>query len=304
MNTTGYYGKMPQRGDFVSGKIPTTFKNTWDDWAQQLVNVSDEIKLNGADNPWFKLPVYRFYLSSGVAGDNAWIGIMLPSSDSVGRLFPFCLARDIDPTLIAPQALTLHQPYFQQLEELLKQLYEKELDFTHLNDKLSQLDEETSIVTEPGASVITTQSEEPALSVKLEHDIANSTDWETAATAILQVSCTAYSIWTTSPLSKSSSETLICEALPSTRNCGSFFSGDFNALDWTQSVYDKIQPGHREDNILTKEAVTPSLVATEDTDTKPIRKTAIPGPERESPRETDFLELDDDSVQPDDPWDT
>ncbi len=302
MNTTGYYGKLPQRGDFVSGKIPTTFKNTWDDWAQQLVIANNELQQQGSAQPWFHLPVYRFYLSSMIAGDNAWVGVMLPSADSVGRLFPFCLARDIDPAISAAEAMASHQAFYETLESLIQQLYSNELSFANLNDTLTQLDAETAVTAAADTATIARQSSEPALSIRITTpaDTGDPRFWQSATSAVLSLTCAGHSFWTTSALSNSSCETLICEGLPSANCCKSLFHGNFDALHWTQFNQSNLPAERRDANHFTNDDTPPPadpIPVDMGGDTKPIHKIAGNQP----PREADFLELDD-SEQPDAPW--
>lgn len=304
MNTTGYYGKIPLRGDFVSGRIPTTFKHTWDDWAQQLVIANDELKIEtSGPGLWYRLPVYRFYLSSMVAGDNAWVGLVLPSCDSVGRLFPFCFAKDIDANVNAPTAFELHQGYFVALEKLVEQLYADELKFETLNDTLANIDAQHLIEPATGCPVISRQSEEQSLSIRITDpaSLSDSNFWKTATTALLSTSCSSHSVWTTSPISNSVEETLICESMPSTACCKSLFQGDFNHQHWTTFVKNGSTEEKREENQFSRNKTPPltQIPADEDGDTKPIHKL----PADQLPRKTDFLELDD-SDQTDAPWDS
>ncbi len=305
MNTTGYCGKLPQRGDFVSGRIPTTFMNTWDDWAQQLVTVSNQIKLTTGKNSWFNLPVYRFYLSTGIAGESAWVGLMLPSSDSVGREYPFCLARDIEPNSPPDEALALHQNFFVHAEQLIEQLFNNNLDFSDINDSLNELDMATTISTDSySSSSISRPSAEAALCIRQTSpaDTNDTMFWKNAATALLRSSCSAYSIWSTSPLSNSTQETLICEAMPSASISSNLFIGNFSPQQWTVNISPEQPLERREENIFTPVVSAPIAIqpTTDDTgDTKPLRKSTDP----KLPHEADFLELDDDSDQPDAPWD-
>lgn len=302
MNTTGFVGKLPQRGDFVSGRLPATFSTPWNDWSEQLVTVCRELQPVGTDDLWYRLPIYRFLLSSGIAGDNAWIGVTLPSADSVGRLFPFCLARNIDPAWPACDALREHETYYTQLEQLLVDLFSAQLDFEQLPQALSDLDA-NSIAPTPPASTLDRQSIDAALSIRL-----SQTDdtWDQAAGAILASCCSAYSIWSTSPLSRSAAETLFCEALPSAATCASLFSGDFSTGLWSHDSadVDERQP-HDLVNPSTTQAMPHMLPFDEDDgDTKPVFLKPPPVITPTPPdRQADILELDDN--QPNDaPWDS
>jgi len=87
----GWYGKLPNLGDFASRRLPGTFIDGWDEWLQRgLAAARDE-------PAWLErylvAPILRFWLGPGLLGDGAWAGLVMPSVDRVGRHFPLTLAR-------------------------------------------------------------------------------------------------------------------------------------------------------------------------------------------------------------------
>lgn len=89
----GWFGKMPALGDFASRRLPEAWIAGWDSWLQhQLVSARAAL----GDNAWLRLymvaPVRRFWLAPGLLAPEAWLGVLMPSVDSVGREFPFTLA--------------------------------------------------------------------------------------------------------------------------------------------------------------------------------------------------------------------
>jgi type VI secretion system ImpM family protein len=88
----GWFGKMPALGDFASRRLPPDWVDGWDGWLQrELVRARDAI----GEDDWLSLylvaPVRRFWLAPGLLAGAAWLGVMMPSVDSVGRHFPFTL---------------------------------------------------------------------------------------------------------------------------------------------------------------------------------------------------------------------
>ena len=81
--TTGFYGKLPMRGDFLSARLPQSFIAPWDEWLQQAVAASRD-RLGEAWLPaYLSAPIWRFLLSGGVCGRHAVIGILMPRVASV-----------------------------------------------------------------------------------------------------------------------------------------------------------------------------------------------------------------------------
>jgi len=92
LNNVGFYGKIPTTGDFVSRHLPRTFIEPWDQWLQESIAASREQLGDHWLNSYLTGPIWRFALSKGVCSNTAWIGLMMPSVDQVGRYFPLTLA--------------------------------------------------------------------------------------------------------------------------------------------------------------------------------------------------------------------
>lgn len=90
----GFFGKLPATGDFVWRGLPDAFRRHWDDWLTRHVA---PLQREGTDLPAGGL---RFRLPSG---GRLAAGVIVPSRDSAGRLFPLSLL------LIAEADLTLAQ---------------------------------------------------------------------------------------------------------------------------------------------------------------------------------------------------
>ena len=91
----GWFGKLPGMGDFAHRRLPESFLSEWDHWLQRGL-----ARLKDRHTDWMahylQAPVWCFALGPGVAGEGAWIGVMMPSVDGVGRYFPITLAVEID----------------------------------------------------------------------------------------------------------------------------------------------------------------------------------------------------------------
>ncbi|RQO43168.1 type VI secretion system-associated protein TagF [Variovorax sp. KBW07] len=91
----GWFGKLPGMGDFAHRRLPESFRAVWDPWLQRgLARLRDR----HADwtSHYLEAPIWCFALGPKVAGERAWIGVLMPSVDGVGRYFPFTLAVELD----------------------------------------------------------------------------------------------------------------------------------------------------------------------------------------------------------------
>lgn len=99
---TGWYGKLPTSGDFVTRRLPPAFIEPWDAWLNAMISGSREQLGDAWRDAFLSAPAWRFVLAPGVIGVNAWAGLIVPSVDSVGRYFPLTVAsalpaRSMDP---------------------------------------------------------------------------------------------------------------------------------------------------------------------------------------------------------------
>ena len=82
---TGFFGKLPGRGDFIGRHLPKSFLDPWDTWLQQAIAQS-HIQLGGLWRECYcTSPIWRFALSPGLCGPAVYTGILMPSVDRVGR---------------------------------------------------------------------------------------------------------------------------------------------------------------------------------------------------------------------------
>lgn len=89
----GFFGKIPARGDFVRGGLPSSFVNPWDSWLQSVMPQSQALLGDGWLQAWLEAPVWRFVIGSGICGPAAVLGVFMPSVDRVGRHFPLTCVR-------------------------------------------------------------------------------------------------------------------------------------------------------------------------------------------------------------------
>jgi len=89
---SGFFGKIPARGDFVRSGLPPAFVAAWDAWLQEVIPVSRELLGEDWLPAWLEAPIWRFALGQGLCGDDAVVGVWMPSVDRAGRHFPLTLA--------------------------------------------------------------------------------------------------------------------------------------------------------------------------------------------------------------------
>lgn len=98
----GFWGKLPARGDFVRAGLPRGFTDPWDGWLAAGIQTSREMLADTWVDAWLEAPIWRFALPRNICGEQAVIGLFVPSVDAAGRYYPLTLAALLPGAAIAP----------------------------------------------------------------------------------------------------------------------------------------------------------------------------------------------------------
>ena len=101
---TGWYGKLPSSGDFVSRRVHPVFIESWDAWLNAMLVGSRERLGAGWRDAFLSAPAWRFVLAPGVLSPEGWAGLIVPSVDAVGRYFPLTVVAALPSKSIDPVA--------------------------------------------------------------------------------------------------------------------------------------------------------------------------------------------------------
>lgn len=92
---TGWFGKLPGSGDFAHRRLDNGFTQTWDSWLQDGLA---ELRQHHPDwlTHYLQAPVWQFMLGHDLVAQHAWLGVMMPSVDAVGRYFPLTVVTPVE----------------------------------------------------------------------------------------------------------------------------------------------------------------------------------------------------------------
>lgn len=94
----GYFGKLPDRADFVMGSCPAGFLKVWEPFLMTGLGRAREELGEAWEDAYMTMPVWRFWLTpaEGEASLNGSVaGAIMPSVDRVGRKFPLTVAASV-----------------------------------------------------------------------------------------------------------------------------------------------------------------------------------------------------------------
>jgi type VI secretion system protein ImpM len=134
---TGFYGKLPSHGDFLSRRLPRQFIEPWDQWLQGGLAASREQLGKDWLNTFLFSPIWQFALAPGLCGDDAWAGVVMPSVDKVGRYFPLTLVAKVEHGRLT----SLFEPgcgWFDALSQLALSTLEYDFDLQTFDEQLER----------------------------------------------------------------------------------------------------------------------------------------------------------------------
>ncbi|MEN0106977.1 MAG: type VI secretion system-associated protein TagF [Pseudomonas sp.] len=139
MSGAGFYGKLAGRGDFVSRGLPQSFIEPWDAWLAAGMAASQAELGAGWLDAYLVSPLWRYAIAPGLLGQDAVIGVVMPSIDRVGRYFPLTIAQLLPADVDLAGVLGGEEGWFERSEALLLSTLEPEADVEAFEQAVQQL---------------------------------------------------------------------------------------------------------------------------------------------------------------------
>jgi type VI secretion system protein ImpM len=136
---SGFYGKLPAKGDFVTRRLPPDFVGAWDAWLQDGLTASRERLGESWLDAYLIAPVWRFVLPAGLLDPRVVAGILMPSIDRAGRYFPLTVAAMVAGPVSPVSLAAAAENWFTAAEELAIMALEDGLDFDRFDQEVAAL---------------------------------------------------------------------------------------------------------------------------------------------------------------------
>lgn len=135
----GFFGKLPAHGDFIERHWPAAALAAWDDWLQKAIAISREQLGESWLDVYLTSPLWRFGLSAGCVDNATWLGVLMPSVDSVGRYFPLVLGGPLASDSNLLTTFLANETWFAELERLALAALDENLRADALEQRLLAL---------------------------------------------------------------------------------------------------------------------------------------------------------------------
>ena len=115
-----WYGKLPSAGDFISRRMPYGLQQFWDAWLATGMETLKERHPVSGWAVWGAMPKWAFLLPCQPGVPIAQLGVLAPSCDRVGRVFPFLTTTAIvadNATNILPRAAAISLAWSEVIAE-------------------------------------------------------------------------------------------------------------------------------------------------------------------------------------------
>lgn len=230
----GYFGKIIGFPDFVSRRLPHSFVDPWDEWLRQCLLDSRTALGSGWHDTYMTSPIWRFLVSGGVCGSTAWAGVLMPSTDRVGRHFPFTVACEL-PRGFGRLTLLTETAWFEALEELALSTLDEPFDLETFDAALQRLP-------------IPTPSDGPVSRLRSEQGSVVSWCFGLGSAAAMPLSLPAITdalldgglerrtFWWTSGSARVTPSMLVLGGLPAPAGFSALLDGDWMRCGWTNWI--------------------------------------------------------------------
>ncbi len=224
----GFYGKVPSHADFLSRRLPPECVGPWDEWLQGALAHSQHQLTEQWLEVYLGSPLWRFSLSAGICGPWAWLGVLMPSVDRVGRYFPLTLAACLPSETHPLVALARASDWLATMETVALSALEDRFDLQRFDQAvqvlgLPALGEEVKLPPEHRE-----RKGHNAWQFPLPTDSSPLDRAPALLDRVLNDYLFAYSLWWTHGSEQVEPSLLLCQGLPPTEGFSGLLGGDWD----------------------------------------------------------------------------
>lgn len=135
-------GKLPSHGDFVRHRATTPAVRAFDEWVQKGLYQARQQQRPALDGAYDAAPAYRFVFRSPDVREQL-MGVMQPSRDQAGRMYPFTVAVEVEPEAFGvrqlPYALHHAEAFYAEAQALVATATRGDLSHHEVTDRVEAM---------------------------------------------------------------------------------------------------------------------------------------------------------------------
>jgi len=231
----GFYGKLPSLGDFASRRLPQDFIQPWDAWLQSSIATSKELLADQWLKCYLTSPIWRFALSPGLSGKDAWLGIVMPSVDRVGRYFPLTIACKVPRNYSLINLFAEANDWFYELETVALSALHNDLSVEDFDRMVQGIGGFSVKQPHPIDEDLNQNSSTPASVFYLEfsNEVSEVNDiYPQLNSLLLDSYAEGYSLWSTVGSDMIKPGCLVLKGMPAYTIYKGLITGQFQQQDW------------------------------------------------------------------------
>ncbi len=135
----GFFGKVPSHGDFISDGLERELIGTFDGWMRSGMHAGADMFTSRWPEIFSSSPPIRFIIERGIWGNCAYVGVLAPSADRVGRKYPLAIIAQLNGFREHPRSLYLDDTWFMAAEALAETSMTRDFDISRFITSIKKL---------------------------------------------------------------------------------------------------------------------------------------------------------------------
>lgn len=135
----GFFGKVPSHGDFISDGLERELIGTFDGWMRSGMHAGADMFTGRWPEIFSSSPPIRFIIERGIWGNCAYVGVLVPSADRVGRKYPLAIIAQLNGFREHPRSLYLDDTWFMAAEALAETSMTRDFDICRFITSIKKL---------------------------------------------------------------------------------------------------------------------------------------------------------------------
>jgi len=134
-----WFGKIPAAGDFVSRRFPHEQQRVWDDWIRSGLLYLQQVSPDQWQTRFSAGPIWNFLVPPTPALPVAQCGLIAPSIDRVGRLYPLCIVQSAPADSVRRLDVTKLAGFYATAGAIVREAFRQRLSVVDIENQIGNV---------------------------------------------------------------------------------------------------------------------------------------------------------------------